>query len=88
MSYFSDEQLAAIIGSPVSKPSYGMPKFCNTKPTAEQMLKKALEFANQGMYEHDDYMNYVDGYIEGKYMAYEDMAAHLEMLIKETKQNG
>jgi hypothetical protein len=54
--------------------------------TAEQMLKKALEFANQGVEEYKDHQWYQDGYLEGKYYAYEDMAAHLEMLIKEAKQ--
>lgn len=58
------------------------------KKSAEEMLKKALEYANQGMDEHKDYVDYEDGYMEGKHMAYEDMAAHLEMLIKEAKQNG
>ncbi len=54
------------------------------KPSAEQMLKKALEFANQGM---DKHLNSGGcDYIEGMYYAYEDMAAHLEMLIKEAKQ--
>jgi hypothetical protein len=84
MSYFSEEQLAAIIGSPISRPQYDMPKFYNTKPTAEQMLKKALEFANQGMKHNKEPKLYA----EGKYYAYKDMAAHLEMLIKEAKQNG
>jgi hypothetical protein len=88
MSYFSDEQLAAIIGSPISKPPYSMPKFYNTKPSAEEMLKKALEFANQGMSDNPLYICERDSYAEGKYFAYEDMASHLEMLIKEVKQNG
>ncbi len=62
----------------------------HVKPSAEEMLKKALEFANHGM---EDSKGNEDGhncneYAEGKYYAYEDMAAHLEMLIKETKQNG
>lgn len=52
--------------------------------SAEEMLKKALEFANQGMEESQAY-NY-DFYTDGKYVAYERMAAHLEMLIKEAKQ--
>jgi hypothetical protein len=56
------------------------------KPTAEEMLKKALEFANQGMEESD--CNNFEAFQDGKYVAYEDMAAHLEMLIKEAKQNG
>lgn len=54
--------------------------------TAEEMLKKALEYANQGMDENRDAA--LNDYMEGLYYAYEDMAAHLEMLIKEAKQNG
>ena len=56
--------------------------------SAEEMLKRALEFANQGMKEHKDYILLDSCYTEGLYYAYEDMAAHLEMLIKEAKQNG
>ena len=56
--------------------------------SAEEMLKRALEFANQGMEEHKDYILLDSCYTEGLYYAYEDMAAHLEMLIKEAKQNG
>lgn len=53
--------------------------------SAEEMLKKALEYANQGMDEnsHCEYIS--DEYAEGKYYVYEDMAARLEMLIKEAK---
>jgi hypothetical protein len=51
--------------------------------TAEEMLKKALEYTNQGVKE-----NYGSDYLDGLNSAYEDMAAHLEMLIKEVKQNG
>ena len=54
--------------------------------SAEEMLKKALEFANQGMDESD--CNNYEAFADGKYVAYEDMAAHLEMLIEEAKQNG
>lgn len=54
--------------------------------SAEEMLKKALEFANQGM-EDNNHCEYIaDDFAEGKFLAYEDMAAHLEMLIKEAKQ--
>jgi hypothetical protein len=53
--------------------------------TAEQMLKKALEFANQGMETYFDQQS--DDYATGKYYAYEDMASYLEMLIKEAEQN-
>ena len=57
--------------------------------SAEEMLRKALEFANQGMDENvrTDQWN-TDDYSEGKYYAYEDVAEHLEMLIKEAKRNG
>ena len=55
--------------------------------SAEEMLKKALEFANQGMDENSpEHFFNRKGYNEGKYYAYEDMAAHLEMLIKEARQ--
>ena len=82
MNYFSEGQLAATIGSPISKPPYGMPKSISPCKSAEEMLKKALEYANQGMDEHRD--TECD-YLEGMYYAYEDMATHLEMLIKEAK---
>lgn len=85
MSDFSERQLAAIIGSPISKPPYGMPKNVPSGKSAEEKLKKALEYAYQGMEDYDDYMDYEDGYRQGKYHAYELMAAHLEMLIKEAK---
>lgn len=52
--------------------------------SAEEMLKKALEFANQGMEETNHKLS--SPYFEGKNLAYEMMAAHLEMLIKEAKQ--
>lgn len=52
--------------------------------SAEEMLKKALEFANQGMKDSD--CNNYEPFADGKYVAYEDMAAYLEMLIKEAKQ--
>lgn len=59
-----------------------MPSCKPPKKSAEEMLKKALEFANQGMDEHRD--TECD-YLEGMYCAYEDMVSHLEMLIKEVK---
>ena len=69
-----------------TRPAPPMPTCKPPKKSAEEMLKKALEFAYQGMDEHKDYMDYEDGYIEGKHMAYEMLVAHLEMLIKEAKQ--
>jgi hypothetical protein len=63
-----------------------MPQCKPPKLSAEEMLKKALEYANQGMDENRD--KGLCDYSAGLYYAYEDMAAHLEMLIKETKQNG
>lgn len=66
--------------------SYLMPKCEPPVKSAEEMLKKALEFANQGMDENNDYLLGDSLYTEGKYYAYEDMAAHLEMLIKEARQ--
>ncbi len=65
-----------------------MPKCKPPKPSAEEMLKKALEFANQGMRDIGEPTSYTDDEKAGKYYTYEDMAAHLEMLIKEAKQNG
>lgn len=55
--------------------------------SAEEMLKKALEFANQGIFECKRYIGTEDGYFVGRYYAYRDMADKLEMLIKEAKQN-
>lgn len=54
--------------------------------TVEEILKKALEYAYQGMekYKHHEEC----GFVGNLYYAYKDMAAHLEMLIKEAKQNG
>jgi len=63
-----------------------MPQCKPTKPTAEEMLKKALEYAYQGMKENS--REYYDSFIVGNYHAYEMMAAHLEMLIKEARQDG
>ena len=63
-----------------------MPQCNPPKPTTEEMLKKALEFAYHGMYDNPLYICERDIYADGKYYAYEDMAAHLEMLIKEAKQ--
>lgn len=56
--------------------------------TAEQMLKKALEYANREMEDIGEPTSATDEYYAGKYYAYEDMAAHLEMLINEVKENG
>jgi len=63
-----------------------IPQCKPSKPTAEQMLKKALEFAYKGMEETE--CSNLDPFSEGMYVAYEITAAHLEMLIKEAKQNG
>ena len=74
---------------PVGKITFAEHKpLCHPKKTAEEMLKKALEFANQGMTENKLSPYNTDNYHDGLYYAYEDMAAHLEMLIKEAKQNG
>ena len=74
-------------GLPLCNSYYPMPKCKPPAKSAEEMLKKALEFANQGVEDNtltcfDEH----DSYITGKYYAYEDMAAHLEMLIKEAGQ--
>ena len=70
-----------------TRPAPPMPTCKPPAKSAEEMLKKALEFANQGVEDNtltcfDEH----DSYITGKYYAYEDMAAHLEMLIKEARQ--
>ena len=53
--------------------------------TAEEMLKKALEFVENCA---DDCDKYLNDFEEGKVRAYRNVASHLEMLIKEAKQNG
>ena len=88
MNYFSEGQLAATIGSPISKPPYGMPKSIPHSKSAEELLKKALEYANQGMNENEPVFGVKSDYADGKFRAFELMAAHLEMLIKEAKQSG
>lgn len=84
MNYFSEGQLAATIGSPISKPPYGMPKSIPLCKSAEEMLKKAL------VYTEAQKPSVISGspswsYDIGRVVAYQDMAAHLEMLIKEAK---
>jgi hypothetical protein len=84
-----NETLNKVINYGLPSPTRQAPPMSACKPlkkSAEEMLKRALEFANQGMEDYDDYMDYEDGYIQGKYHAYELMAAHLEMLIKEARQ--
>ncbi len=49
--------------------------------SAEEMLKKALEFAMQESFPDCEFTR-------GMNCAKRQMAAHLEMLIKEAKQNG
>lgn len=91
MGLFTDEELTYMICGKLPSPTRPAPPMPTCKPpikSAEEMLKKALEFANQGLEEHRDYLFQDSLYNEGKYYAYEDMAAHLEMLIKETRQNG
>lgn len=67
-----------------TRPAPPMPTCKPPAKSAEEMLKKALEFANQGMEENS--REYYDSFITGNYHAYEMMAAHLEMLIKEARQ--
>ncbi len=74
-----------VLPSP-TRPAPPMPMCKSPKKSAEEMLKKALEFANQCM-EDSDCNNY-EAFADGKYVAYEDIAAYLEMLIKEARQNG
>lgn len=95
MSYFTDEELAYMIGGSLpetKRPAPPMTQCKSARQTAEEMLKKALEFAYQGMKDSNTTDLYADSgyanFVEGKYYAYEDMASHLEMLIKEAKQNG
>ena len=77
--------------------NYGLPSPTRPAPTmptckppaksAEEMLKRALEFANRGMDENPPkYFFNKNRCSSGLYYAYEDMAAHLEMLIKEARQ--
>ena len=57
------------------------------KKSAEEMLKKALSAAYEGKRQNTPDFGFEQcRYNEGKYYAYEDMAAHLEMLIKEARQ--
>ena len=57
--------------------------------TVEEMLKKALEFAYQGVRDNTPEFGFdQEDYSEGQYYSYSKMAAHLEMLIEEAKQNG
>jgi len=51
------------------------------KPTAE-MLKKALEYVENYA---DDCDKYLNDFEDGKDRAYRNVAAHLEMLIKEAR---
>ena len=70
-----------------TRPAPPMPTCKPPKKSTEEMLKKALEYANQGMCENSSFEHRLDdGYSVGMYTAYEDMAAHLEMLIKEARQ--
>ena len=72
-----------------SKEAPPIPDCIPPAKSAEEMLKKALEFANQRMDENPPkYFFNKNRCSSGLYYAYEDMAAHLEMLIKEAKQNG
>lgn len=86
-----NETLNKVINYGLPSPTRQAPPMPACKPpkkSAEEMLKKALEYANQGMNENNLSPYNTDDYHDGKYYAYEDMAAHLEMLIKEVKQNG
>lgn len=66
-----------------------MPECKPPKKSAEEMLKKALSAAYEGKRQNTPDFGFEQcRYNEGKYYAYEDMAAHLEMLIKEARQNG
>jgi hypothetical protein len=56
------------------------------KPTAEQMLKKALEFSHTNIDGLLLYYHELNEFDRGMLQGYRYMAAHLEMLIKETKQ--
>lgn len=65
----------------------------DSKPTAEELLKKLLEFANQGMastaYNPADVVDEMYcSYMDGKYHAYEHIAEELEVLIKEIIQDA
>ena len=89
MGLFTDEELTYMICGKLPNPTRPAPPMPECKPpkkSAEAMLKKALEFVNQGMKDIGEPTNATDEYYAGKYFVYEDMATHLEMLIKEARQ--
>lgn len=74
-----------VLPSP-TRPAPPMPTCKPPAKSAEEMLKKALEYANEEMaystlYDSDDYFL-------GKRYAFGEMITILEMLIKEAKENG
>lgn len=71
-----------------SKEAPPIPDCIPPAKSAEEMLKKALEFAKDGMAENEPIFGVKSDYEDGKFRAFEDMEAHLEMLIEEAKQNG
>lgn len=66
-------------GLPLCNSYYPMPKCKPPAKSAEEMLKKALEFANQESFPNCEFTR-------GMNCAKRQMAAHLEMLIKEARQ--
>ena len=90
MGFFTDEELTYMICGKLPSPTRPAPTMPTCKPpakSAEEMLKKALSAAYEGKRQNTPDFGFEQcRYNEGKYYAYEDMAAHLEMLIKETKQ--
>lgn len=69
-------------------PAPPMPECKPPKPTTEEVLKRALEFANKGIEDNEPVFGIISDYTDGKFRAFELMATYLEMLIKEIKQNG
>jgi len=78
-----NETLSKVINYGLPSPTRPAPPMPTCKPlakSAEEMLMKAVEYLMLGL---DESIYRGDGdFTRGKIYAYEDMAAHLEMLIK------
>lgn len=78
-SFFNDDY-ESIFPKPVY-PAPPMPECNPPKPTAEEMLKRVLEFVKQESLPNCEFTR-------GMNCAKRQMKDHLEMLIKEVEQNG
>ena len=85
MKFFSGEDSPKRYDSfPIASTGTPMPTCKPLAKSAEEMLMKAVEYLMLGL---DESIYRGDGdFTRGKIYAYEDMAAHLEILIKEAKQ--